>query len=109
VDNAAIITLATDIVSAHLSNNRVAADQVPGLIQSVYGALAGVGQPAVAEPAARPEPAVAIRSSIKPDSITCLECGAKQKTLKRHLSSAHGLTPAGAKTRCRIGAQRHLA
>jgi predicted transcriptional regulator len=30
---------------------------------------------------------------VKPDYIVCLDCGAKVKTLKRHLQSAHGLTP----------------
>jgi predicted transcriptional regulator len=30
---------------------------------------------------------------VKPDFIVCMECGKKQKTLRRHLQSAHGLTP----------------
>ena len=28
-----------------------------------------------------------------PEYLVCLECGQKQKTLKRHLQTAHGLTP----------------
>ena len=64
---------------------------LPSLISSVYGALAGLGTPAVVE--ARPEPAVSVRSSIKNDHIVCLECGTKMKMLKRHLMTDHGLSP----------------
>jgi predicted transcriptional regulator len=39
-----LLTLAADIVSAHVSHNAVAADQLPVLIQSVYTSLAGLGQ-----------------------------------------------------------------
>ena len=92
MDNETIITLAADIVSAHVSNNNVATVDVPKLIQTVYAALANVGAPPVVVEEKR-EPAVSIRSSIKPDSITCLDCGAKMKMLKRHLTTDHGLTP----------------
>ncbi len=85
-----LITLTSDIVTAHVANNNVEVADLPPLIQSVYGALAGLGANAVEE--ARPEPAVAIRSSIKPDHIVCLECGKKMKMLKRHLMTDHGLT-----------------
>ncbi|MEY2926485.1 MAG: hypothetical protein RL367_962, partial [Pseudomonadota bacterium] len=37
------------------------------------------------------EPAVSVRSSVKPDYIVCLECGKKSKMLKRHLMTGHGL------------------
>jgi predicted transcriptional regulator len=37
---------------------------------------------------------VKIRSSVKPEAIVCLVCGTKNKMLKRHLQTAHGLTPA---------------
>ncbi|WEK47991.1 MAG: MucR family transcriptional regulator [Candidatus Andeanibacterium colombiense] len=86
-----LIALTTDIVSAHVSHNPVASDTLPGLIQSVHGALAGLGQPVklVAVPL---EPAVSIRASVKPDSIACLECGKKMKMLKRHLSTDHDLS-----------------
>jgi predicted transcriptional regulator len=35
---------------------------------------------------------VAIKRSVKKDAITCLECGLPKKMLKRHLTSAHGLS-----------------
>lgn len=90
--NETLITLTSDIVAAHVSNNSVSADELSTLITSVYGALAGLGAPApVAE--APPEPAVSIRSSIKPDHIVCLEDGKKLKMLKRHLMTHYNLTP----------------
>ncbi|WP_435417171.1 MucR family transcriptional regulator [Parerythrobacter aurantius] len=86
-----LITLTSDIVAAHVSNNNVDVADVPSLITSVYGALAGLGQKTAA-PEVRPDPAVPIRSSVKKDHIVCLDCGKKMKMLKRHLSTEHGLT-----------------
>ena len=87
-----LLTLTADIVAAHVSNNSVAVNDLPNLIQNVHSALTGIaGSSAAAEP--KPEPKVSIRSSIKPDYIVCLEDGKKQKMLKRHLMTNHGLTP----------------
>jgi predicted transcriptional regulator len=90
--NETLITLTADIVSAHVSNNSVAVNDLPQLIQNVHGALSGLGAQA-AEPEARPEPAVSVRSSIKPDYIVCLEDGKKLKMLKRHLMTHYQMTP----------------
>jgi len=90
--NETLITLTADIVSAHVSNNSVAVNDLPQLIQNVHGALSGLGGQA-AEPEARPEPAVSVRSSIKPDYIVCLEDGKKLKMLKRHLMTHYQMTP----------------
>jgi predicted transcriptional regulator len=87
-----LITLASDIVAAHVSNNNVAVEDVPALITNVYGALAGLGKAAPAV-VVMPEPAVSIRSSVKPDYIVCLEDGKKLKMLKRHLMTHYNLTP----------------
>ena len=62
------------------------------MIANVYGALATLGQ-AVVPVEVMPEPAVSIRSSIKPDFIVCLEDGKKLKMLKRHLMTHYNLTP----------------
>jgi predicted transcriptional regulator len=86
------ITLTADIVAAHVSNNSVAVADIPALISNVHNALAGLGGPAVV-PVEKKEPAVSIRSSIKPDHIVCLEDGKKLKMLKRHLMTQYGLTP----------------
>jgi len=87
-----LITLTSDIVAAHVSNNSVAVSDLPVLIQNVYGALAGLRQEAVPVPP-KLEPAVSIRSSVKPDYIVCLEDGKKLKMLKRHLMTHYQMTP----------------
>src|SRR4028119_788982 len=87
-----LITLTADIVSAHVSNNSVAVNDLPLLIQNIHGALSGLGEPAE-EPAPKQEPAVSVRSSIKPDYIVCLEDGKKLKMLKRHLMTHYNMTP----------------
>jgi predicted transcriptional regulator len=87
-----LITLTSDIVAAHVSNNSVSADEVTALITNVYSALAALGAPAPAAEAP-PEPAVSVRASIKPDHIVCLEDGKKLKMLKRHLMTHYNMTP----------------
>lgn len=87
-----LITLTSDIVSAHVSNNSVAVSDLPVLIQNVYGALSQLsGTPAA--PEVKQEPAVSVRASIKPDYIVCLEDGKKLKMLKRHLMTHYQMTP----------------
>ena len=87
-----LITLTSDIVAAHVSNNDVAVADVTALITNVYTALAGLGEPVeVEEP--KPQPAVAIRNSIKPDYIVCLEDGKKLKMLKRYLRTNFNMSP----------------
>jgi predicted transcriptional regulator len=92
MDNETLLTLTADIVSAHVAHNSVAMSDVAGLVQKVHGALAGLGQSGE-EAAAEKVPVVSVRASIKPDYIVCMECGKKQKMLKRHLMTAHGMTP----------------
>jgi predicted transcriptional regulator len=79
------------IVTAFVSNQSCGASDLTGLIRQVHSALSGVLEP---EPPARQEPAVSIRSSIKPDGIICLEDGKTLKSLKRHLRTTHNLDPA---------------
>jgi predicted transcriptional regulator len=92
VEKIDLVTLTADIVSAHVSNNNIGISDLPTLVQSVYGSLAGLGQqePAVEE---KKQPVVSVRASVKPDYIVCMECGKKQKTLRRHLMTAHQMTP----------------
>jgi predicted transcriptional regulator len=92
MDHEEIVSLTADIVSAHVSNNSVSVADLPSLIGNVHTALAGLGK-AEPEVAARPEPAVSVRSSVKPDYIVCLEDGKKMKMLKRHLMTHYQMTP----------------
>ena len=87
-----LLTLTADIVAAHVSNNSVAVNDLPSLIQNVHSALTGISGNGAA-PEAKPEPKVSIRSSVKPDFIVCLEDGKKLKMLKRHLKTAFNMTP----------------
>src|SRR4028118_1998454 len=87
-----LLALTADIVAAHVSNNSVAVNDLPNLIQNVHGALSGIGSGRPA-PEVKPEPKVAVRSSIKPDYIVCLEDGKKLKMLKRHLMTHYSMTP----------------
>jgi predicted transcriptional regulator len=87
-----LLGLTADIVSAHVGNNTVSVADVPALISSVYGALAGLGGSSEAEKPA-PTPAVPVRSSIKPDYLVSLESGKKMKMLKRYLMTNYSMTP----------------
>jgi predicted transcriptional regulator len=86
-----LISLTSQIVSAHIGNNEIAADQLPGLIRDVHRALATVGQ-APAEPVTQ-EPVVDVKKSVFANHIVCLDCGASLKMLKRHLGTDHDMTP----------------
>ena len=98
-----LITLTSDIVAAHVSNNNVDVEELPGLITQVYGALSGLGQEQEPEEV-RPDPAVSIRASVKKDHIVCLDCGKKMKMLKRHLNTEHGLSIDEYRARWNLGA-----
>jgi predicted transcriptional regulator len=87
------IDLAADIVSAYVSNNSVPAGDLAGLISQVHLALARVGSGAGEASAEAPKPAIAIKKSVTPDYIICLEDGKKFKSLKRHLRTQYNLTP----------------
>lgn len=93
--NETLITLTSDIVAAHVSNNSVAVSDLPVLISNVHGALHVLATETANanEEDVRPEPAVSVRASIKPDYIVCLEDGKKLKMLKRHLMTHYGMTP----------------
>ena len=87
-----LITLTSDIVTAHVANNNVELADVPTLIETVYSALSGLGGEKVQEEE-RPEPAVSVRASVKPDYIVCLEDGKKLKMLKRYLRTNYDMSP----------------
>lgn len=90
MDNQALVGLTADITTAFLGINLVEPSDVPGLIAGIYGALNDIPAPKDATTPNR-EPAVSVRASVKPDAVTCMECGWSGKMLKRHLASAHGL------------------
>ena len=87
------IELTANIVSAYVSNNSVPSTEIPALIDRIHSALSRVstGQ---AEVTSEPlKPAIAVKKSITPDHIVCLEDGKKFKSLKRHLRTHYNLSP----------------
>lgn len=87
-----LLELTTEIVSAHVTNNPVAVQDLPDLIRQVYNTLSAIDQ-APASQFDRPPPAVPIKKSVTSDFIVCLEDGRKLKMLKRHLKTAYDMTP----------------
>ena len=88
-----LMRLGADIVAAYVSRNAVAAEAVPEIIRSVYGALEGLSKGPAPAPEEKPRPAVPVGRSIQHDYIICLEDGQKFKSLKRHLMTHYGMTP----------------
>ncbi len=89
----AFIELTASIVSAYVSNNTVAAGELPGLINQVHSALAQVARGRAAGRIETAKPAVPVKRSILADYIVCLEDGKKFKSLKRHLRSQYKMSP----------------
>ena len=86
-----VLGLAAEIISAHVRNNAMQTDQIPGLIQQVFNTLSTIEEKTVAPP--RAEPAVPVRKSVHSDGIICLDCGKHFSMIKRHLMTDHQLTP----------------
>jgi MucR family transcriptional regulator, transcriptional regulator of exopolysaccharide biosynthesis len=104
-----VAELTAKIVSAYVSNNTTSQSELPELITIVASRLRwGSAEPEqLAEE--RPEPAVSVRRSIRPDHLVCLVCGQLQKMLKRHLAVRHDLTPAQYRERFGLKADYPMA
>ena len=93
------IEFTTEIVANYVANNKVEASALPGLIRTVAGALATLGEPETSpEPSVDLPTAAQIKKSIRPDALISFLDGKPYKTLKRHLSKS-GLTFADYKAR----------
>ena len=88
---AGFLPLVTEVVAAHLSNNKTPSSDVAPLIRSIYQAFAELSIKGT--PAELPEPAVPIKKSVTPDYIVCLEDGRQLKMLKRHLRTTFDMSP----------------
>ena len=88
------LSMATKIAASYVGNNKIARDELPALIGSLHEALAKLESGEVIR-----EPMVPIDKSVKRNEVICLECGSGHKMLKRHLTSAHGLTAEEYRTR----------
>ncbi len=83
--------LTAEIVSAHVGNNEVPSELLPQLIQVVHQALRDAGGAKME--AGKAAPAVPVNRSVFPDHLVCLEDGKEVVMLKRHLQTAHGMSP----------------
>src|SRR3954470_23484000 len=92
-DTTNTIALTAEIVAAYVSNNTVAAADIPALINQVHTGLLRVTTGEAQHPPEPLKPAVPIKRSINPDFIVCLDDGKKFKSLKRHLRTQYNMTP----------------
>jgi predicted transcriptional regulator len=88
-----LLKLASDIVSAYVSNNPVPASELPGMIKSVHATLGSLTGAQQSDSLTSQKPAVPVKKSITAEYIVCLEDGKKLKMLKRYLRSNYNLTP----------------
>jgi predicted transcriptional regulator len=87
-----LLRMTADVVAAYVSNNTLPTQQLGEIINTVYTSLRALDADSdiKSEPL---KPAIAIRKSITPEYLICLEDGKKLKMLKRHLRSTYGMTP----------------
>ena len=87
------LELTAEIVSAYVANNSLPSKRAAGTAarRSRRAEPQVAGQ--VEAPAEAPKPAVAVKKSVTPDYIVCLEDGKKFKSLKRHLRTQYSMTP----------------
>ena len=88
-----LTSLTADIVSAYVAHNALTGDKLPDLIGSVYGALSRASVQVVEPEKVELKPAVAIKKSVTPEYLICLEDGKKFKSLKRHLKTHYHMSP----------------
>jgi predicted transcriptional regulator len=82
--------LTAKIVVSYVRHHRLVPDQLSDLITSVHRAIGQLGLPL--EPDEVLTPAVSVRRSVHRDYVICLDCGYRGKTLRRHISTRHGLS-----------------
>jgi predicted transcriptional regulator len=82
--------LTAEIVRSYVRHHTVGAGQLSDLITTVHRALGELGQPS--HPEELRTPAVSVRRSVHQDYVVCLDCGYRGKTLRRHISTRHGLS-----------------
>lgn len=105
-DTDGMLALVSNIAANYLRKNSVAAEQIGAVLSSITKAVRAAAneiegravgeigsETTLAAIAEKPSPAVPVKKSITREFLICLDCGSKSRTLKRHLSTAHGLTP----------------
>lgn len=88
-----LVGLTAQIISAYVGSNPVSKEDLPGIIGDVHDALSRAAQRVSPPEREELKPAVALKKSVTPDYIICLEDGKKFKSLKRHLRTHYNLSP----------------
>jgi predicted transcriptional regulator len=101
------LSLISNVAASYLRRNSVGIDQIESVIEHVSRALQKASTDMTVEGAPSPgpqqsqtpaieekrAPAVPIRKSVQREFVVCLEDGFKGRTLRKHLMTAHQLTP----------------
>ena len=88
-----LVTITATIVAAFVSKNSISSGELPALIADTHAALSrAAGKPASVE-REDSKPKIAVKKSVMPDYIICLEDGKKFKSLKRHLRTHYNMSP----------------
>jgi predicted transcriptional regulator len=88
-----LVELTARIVSAFVSNNTIVASELPSLINETFAALSQATGTAAVPDREDLKPKIAVKKSVMPEHIVCLEDGKKFKSLKRHLRTHYNLSP----------------
>jgi len=107
-----ITELAATIVSAHAASTEMTKDELFAELKELHAALSAMEKgetlPEV-EVATEAAPVISKKKAFGKKRITCLICGKEFITLKRHLGTAHEMTPKEYRTKFDIPASTTLA
>ncbi|MEP1443249.1 MAG: MucR family transcriptional regulator [Hyphomicrobiales bacterium] len=89
--------ITAEVVCAYVANNTLPASELPALVTDIHSTLTGLvggsGSAGGEADKEKQKPAVPIKKSLKPEILTCLECGLEFKSLKKHLRASHDMSP----------------
>lgn len=88
-----LVSITATIVAAYVSNNTIASNELPGLIADTHAALSRAAGRVQTVERDDGKPKIAVKKSVMPDFLICLEDGKKFKSLKRHLRTHYNLSP----------------
>lgn len=106
MQNTPILSLTAGVVSAYVRNHSLGPLDLQSLIYDVFKTFHAIDQTGLLP--SEPQPVVSIAKSVKPGAVICLECGAGLLMLKRHLKTAHNLTPDQYRARFKMPANHPL-